>query len=127
MVHPAVHVPFDENFLYGAEAHLGRSGTKVTVSGGPLEFPFESEDGIIGRHFTASVYTPRLTHDNDAFQDATFTASIVDGFAQLAMSSGASGEDGADDPQTGGPQFDENVGEAAHYLQYVNKQWACIW
>ena len=102
----------------------------MTVSGGPLEFRlgFEAEDGIIERRFTAPVYTPHLTHDNDAFQDATLIAPIVDDFFQRAMSSGASGEHAADDPKSVGSQVDENVGKVVHYLQRVNlKKWTCIW
>ena len=86
MVRPTVHDPFfRETSLYEAEADSGRSGmavTSVTGPGYPPEFGlgFETDHGFIGRHFTAPVYTPQLTHNNYAFQDVTLTA-ITDGTA----------------------------------------------
>ena len=80
MVHPAVHDPhFPAHSLYEAEVGSGRSGTvaSVTDSGCPPKFGlgFKTDHGFVGTHLTAPVYTPQLTRDNYAFQDATLTAT----------------------------------------------------
>ena len=82
MVRPTIYDPFfpANNFLHEAEADSRRSGTLTLGTG--TEYPpvfglgFEIDHGLIGRHLSAPVYTPRLTHDNYAFQDATLTATI---------------------------------------------------
>ena len=185
MIRPTVHRPFfPVNSLYEAEADSGRSGTVIDHS-------------FNGRNLSAPAYTPRLTHDNYAFQNATFTATtegaassqdsfahvqppandsiaispgilgldafttkqestvppmahdlpltpighrghialpmrrhkaIEDDFFQPEMSSGASREHAADDPQSVPIQFHENVCRVAHYLRHVNsKHWNCDW
>ena len=81
VVHPTVHDPIflANNSLYKAEVDSGRSGTvtSVTGSGCPpdIGLGFETDHGFIGSHLSAPVYTPRLTHDNYAFQNATLTAT----------------------------------------------------
>ena len=77
---PTVHNPFFlANSPYEAKADSGRSGTvtSVTGSGCPPDFRlgFETDHGFVGGHFTNPVYTPQLTHDIHAFQDATLTAT----------------------------------------------------
>ena len=172
MVRPIVHHPFfPANSLYESEADSGKSGTVIDLS-------------FNGRNLSAPAYTPQLTHDNYAFQNATFTATtedtassqdsfahvhplandsiaispgipgldafttkwestvlrghiplrmrrhkaIADDFFQHEISSGASREHAADDPQSVPTQFHENVGKVAHYLRHVNsKHWECDW
>ena len=82
MVRPTIYDPFlpANNSLHEANADSGRSSTLTLGTGSecPPGFGlgFEIDHGLIGRHLSGPVYTPRLTHDNHAFQDATLTATI---------------------------------------------------